>query len=156
MRDSGDSPDSNGLSGQFEATTAPSTGRKKARLPSPFSLRLTFEERAALEQAAAGMSLGEYVRSRVFDETVPARRTRGKHPVKDHEALGRVLGELGRSRLANNLNQLARAVNTGSLPVTPDTEAALLEACAEIQQIRAELVKALGLSPEPPSMEDGP
>lgn len=102
------------------------------------------------------MSLGEYVRSRVFDETVPARRTRGKHPVKDHEALGRVLGELGRSRLANNLNQLARAVNTGSLPVTPETEAALLKACAEIQRIRAELVKALGLSPEPPSMGDGP
>lgn len=102
------------------------------------------------------MSLGEYVRSRVFDGEAQPRRTRGKHPVKDHEALGRVLGELGRSRLANNLNQLARAVNTGSLPVTPETEAALLEACAEIQQIRAELVKALGLSPESSSMGDGP
>jgi hypothetical protein len=124
--------------------------------PSPFSLRLTFEERAALEQAAAGMLLGEYIRSRVFDGAAAPRRTRGKHPVKDHEALGRVLGELGRSRLANNLNQLARAANTGSLPVTPETEAALQDACDAIQEIRTELVRALGLSPEPPSPGDGP
>lgn len=102
------------------------------------------------------MSLGEYIRSRVFNGEAALRRTRGKHPVKDHEALGRVLGELGRSRLANNLNQLARAANTGSLPVTPETEAALQDACAAIQDIRADLVKALGLSPEPPAPGDGP
>jgi hypothetical protein len=76
--------------------------------PSPFSLRLTFEERARLEQAAAGLSLGAYIRQRLFDGNAAPRRTRGKHPVKDHEALGRVLAELGRSRIANNLNQLAR------------------------------------------------
>jgi len=51
---------------------------------SPFSLRFTFEERAQLEKDAAGMSLGAYIRSRIFDENLPKRRTRGKHPVKDH------------------------------------------------------------------------
>ena len=96
------------------------TGRAN-KYPPPFSLRLTFEERAALEQAAAGMPLGAYIRSRLFDGDLPPRRTRGKFPVKDQQALGKVLGELGKSRFANNLNQLARAANTGSLPVTPDT-----------------------------------
>lgn len=66
-------------------------------------------------------------------------------PFQDHEALGRVLGALGESRLANNLNQLARAANTGSLPVTPDTEQAIKDACASVQRIRAELLRALGV-----------
>lgn len=124
---------------------------EKNRYPPPFSLRFTFEERAALDRAADGMPLGAYIRSRLFNGEVTPRRTRNKHPVKDHQALGQVLGELGRSRLANNLNQLARAANSGSLPVTPETEAAIREACASVGTIRASLMTALGLSvrPEP-------
>ena len=67
------------------------------------------------------------------------------NPVEDHQALGRVLAALGRSSLSSNLNQLARAVNTGTLPVHPETEAELMSACHEIKAIRAELVRALGL-----------
>jgi hypothetical protein len=33
----------------------------------PFSLRLTFEERAQLEAAANGISLGAYIRAVLFD-----------------------------------------------------------------------------------------
>lgn len=116
--------------------------------PKPFSLRLTFEERAALERAAAGMPVGAYIRARLFDGGDHPRRTRGKHPVKDHRLLGKVLGELGQSRLANNLNQLARAANSGSLPVTPETEAALQDACDEVRRLRADLLRALGLAAE--------
>lgn len=119
-----------------------------SKYPPPFSLRLTFEERAELEKAAAGVPLGAYIRSRLFDTDVPHRVPRGKQPVKDYEVLGAVLGKLGQSRLASNLNQLARAANTGSLPVTPDTEAALRTACEDVRQIRADLIRALGLSPE--------
>ena len=115
----------------------------KNRYPSPFSLRLTFEERARLEQDAAGMALGAYVREKLFGDDVAPRKTRGKFPVKDHEALGRVLAALGASRLSNNLNQLARAVNTGSLPVTPETEHDLAEAYAAIQDMRRDLLTAL-------------
>ncbi len=90
--------------------------------PPPFSLCLTFEERALLEKSAGSIVLGAFIRSQLLgkQETFPRRRS--KRPVKDHEALCQVLGELGKARLANNLNQLAKAVNTGSLPVTPDTE----------------------------------
>ena len=95
------------------------------------------------------MSLGGYIQSRLFDPDNPPPRRRGKNPVKDHKALAQALGLLGQSRLSSNLNQLARSANTGSLPVTPDTEAALLEAVAEIHEIRRLLIEALNLEVEP-------
>jgi hypothetical protein len=115
----------------------------------PFSLRLTFEERAKLERDAAGMALGAYIRSRLLDPETVAPRKRGKFPVKDHQALAQLLGLLGQSRLANNVNQLARAANTGSLAVTPDTEEALMSATAHIQQMRQLLIQALDIDARP-------
>ena len=115
----------------------------------PFSLRLTFEERAKLERDAAGMALGAYIRSRLLDPETVAPRKRGKFPVKDHQALAQLLGLLGQSRLANNVNQLARAANTGSLAVTPDTEEALMSATADINLMRQLLIQALDIDVRP-------
>ena len=117
------------------------------KYPPPFSLRLTFEERATLDEAAAGMSVGAYIRSRLFAEDAAPRRTRGKFPVKDHEALGRVLGALGASKLSSNLNQLARSANSGSLPVTAETEQSIQDACNAVLELRDELMRALGTAP---------
>mgnify|MGYP001179578697 CR=1 FL=1 len=120
----------------------------KRRTP-PFSLRLRFEERAQLEQDAAGMPLGAYVRSRLFDASRSSGRRRNRSPVKDHKKLAQVLGKLGQSRLANNLNQLARLANTGVLDVDPETEAALVQAANEIREMRQILIAALDLSEGP-------
>lgn len=112
--------------------------------PSPFSLRLSPEQRIQLEQDAGDTPLGAYILAKVFNgEAAPVRR--GKRPVKDHQALAQALGKLGHSRLSSNLNQLAKAAHTGSLPVTPDTEAAIKEALAEIHEIRRLLLEALNL-----------
>lgn len=116
----------------------------KAKRPSPFCLRLSQAERARLERDAAGWSLGAYIRMRLFDPAVPPPKTRGKFPVKDHAALGRLIALLGQSRLANNLNQLARAANTGSLILTPDIEAELHAAFEDISEMRRLLLDALG------------
>jgi hypothetical protein len=106
------------------SSTPPAISLKNSKLASPFSLRLTFKERTILEQAAGDMPLGAYIRSKLLNESeVPRRvRKRTRKPLKDEQALALLLGELGKARIANNLNQLAKAVNTGSLPVTPDTE----------------------------------
>ncbi|MEW8073541.1 MAG: plasmid mobilization relaxosome protein MobC [Candidatus Thiodiazotropha sp.] len=127
-------------------STSPENPSNNKKIPTPFSLRLTFEERAALEKEAGNKPLGAHIRSKLFaGEEAPRRvRTRTRKPLEDDRALARVLGELGKARLANNLNQLARAVNTGSLPVTPDTEAAIKEACAAVQDMRSDLMHALG------------
>ncbi|MEE9454627.1 MAG: hypothetical protein V3V13_09625 [Paracoccaceae bacterium] len=119
-------------------------GGRKAR-EAPFSLRLTFEERAKLEAAANGVPLGAYIKAVLFDGDLSKVRRRNTNPVQDHESLARVLAALGGSRLSNNLNQLARGVNTGTLPVHPEIEAELREACAEIAKMRSDLISALGL-----------
>ena len=54
---------------------------------------------------------------------------------------------IGRITTVNNLNQLAKAVNTGSLPVSPETEADLVAACEEVKALRIDLLRALGKSP---------
>ncbi len=117
----------------------------KGKTPAPFSLRLTFEERALLEEAANGVPLGAYIKARLFDGELPKVRRRGAKPLADHQALARVLAALGGSRLSQNLNQLARAVNTGTLPVHPETEEDIRKACEEVSAVRAELLRALGL-----------
>jgi hypothetical protein len=113
------------------------------------SLRLTFEDKARLQRDAAGMPISEYMRWRLFDPNNPTPRRRGKNPVKDHKALAQALGLLGQSRISSNLNQLARSASTGSLPITPDTEAALMDAVAEVREIRRLLIEALNLGAEP-------
>ncbi|WP_298912180.1 hypothetical protein [uncultured Roseobacter sp.] len=127
------------------ATTSKRKARKK--LP-PFSLRLSKEERQRLERDAAGMPLGSFIKNKVFDGECKPRRTRGRAPVKDHAALARALGLLGNLRLASNLNQLAKAVNLGTLAVSPEVEEELMTTCAAILAIRSELMTALGYKPE--------
>ncbi|MEM6387999.1 MAG: hypothetical protein AAF718_17370 [Pseudomonadota bacterium] len=125
-----------------------STGKS----PAPFSLRLTFEERSALERAANGLPLGAYIKARLFDEPLEKVRQRNTRPVADHAALGRDLASLGQSRLSTNLNQLAKAVNTGTLPVHPEVEEEISKACRDVAAMRAELLRALGKQPQ----SDGP
>ncbi|MCZ8283306.1 MAG: plasmid mobilization relaxosome protein MobC [Aquidulcibacter sp.] len=115
----------------------------------PVSLRMTFEEKANLELAAAGMSLSSYIRWRIFDPASPPPKHRGKQPVKDHVALARLLAMIGQSRIGNNLNQLAKAVNSGSLPVTPETESALRQATHDIAELRRLLLEALQIEATP-------
>ena len=115
------------------------SGRKKK--DPPFSLRLSFEERARLEQLAGEMPLGTYIKAKVFDgKGIRNRRSQ----VEDQSSLARVLAKLGQSRLSSNLNQLAKSANIGTLPVTPETEDDLRRACQDIALMRQDLLKALG------------
>lgn len=135
----------NDLSRKFSAAVAsPPT---KTVYPRPVSMRLTPKERARLDMLRGNKSLSAYIRERLFGDAAAPRKKGGTSPVKDAEALGRVLGALGQSRLASNLNQLAKAVNSGSLPVTPETESDLATACQDVAAMRADLLRALGKSP---------
>ncbi|UWQ25372.1 hypothetical protein K3553_02575 [Leisingera aquaemixtae] len=129
----------------FNEIAKPETDKPK--YPPPFSLRLTYEERARLDAERGDKSVGAYIRERLFGNDAAPRKKRGNSPNLDKEALGRLAGALGQSRLSSNLNQLAKAVNTGSLPVTPETEAELQGACREVSEMRAALLVALGKAP---------
>jgi len=128
------------------ALNAPPKHNWSKDIPRPFSLRFTTAQRRALEARAGSLPLGEYIRGRLFSED-PRREPARRHPrpVRDHKALAEVLAQLGASRLSSNLNQLARAANAGALPVTPETEEALQQACRDIASMKATLLTALGL-----------
>ena len=65
------------------------------KYPPPFSIRLTFEERARLDADPGRASLAAHIRDRLFGEDVAPRKKPGNSLIKDAEALGRVLGALG-------------------------------------------------------------
>lgn len=126
------------------AERSPSRASYSGKAPPPFSLRLSAAEKAELLRRAGNRPLGAYIRSFLLDGAESPRRVR-RQPVKDEQALAKVLGELGKGKLANNLNQLAKAANLGSLPIGPETEQAIVEACQEVRRMRETLMVALGL-----------
>ena len=123
----------------------------KPRLKKPsrrVTLRLTAEEDARLRQLCEGKTVSAYIRQRLFDGA-PARRSRRSHaPVQDQEALAQVLGMLGQSHIANNLNQLAYHANCGALLFDEEAVGQINEAYHHVRAMRAALIKALGLSGE--------
>jgi len=130
-------------------TDAPS---KRLKYASPISLRLNQEEREQLEHDAGDRTLSAYIRERLFGKLIgPFQPRRPKHkrhtPSPDHVILAQVLGKLGESRLASNLNQIAKAANIGTLPVTDELIFELHAACANVQEMRDEVIKALGKVP---------
>lgn len=122
------------------------------RMP-PLSLRLTFAERALLEQKAGSQSLSSYIKNELFGGTkaggpgqvlgfglgVTARRVGTKERL-----LAQILAKLGESELGPSMNELAQAARTGSLYVSDMVEGQLVQACEDIADIRLLLLEALG------------
>ena len=67
------------------------------------------------------------------------------HGQRHGAALAQVLGLLGQTRIANNLNQIAYEANCGSLLMDEETENEIRMTCAHIAWIRVKLIEALGL-----------
>lgn len=126
------------------AQSAKPEAKQKAAYPSPVTLRLHDCERDKLEDAAGDLTISAYIRLCLFGDNAPKHRTRGKKPVKDHQAPGQLLGMLGRSNVPNNLNQLTKAANSGTIALTEDVEAQIKQAAFEIASMRLLLMKALG------------
>ncbi|MEM9234045.1 MAG: hypothetical protein AAGA69_07370 [Pseudomonadota bacterium] len=136
------------LSAQFQDVTQPKDDATK-----PFAIRLTQKERQQLEAHAGNKPLSTYMRDRLLDAEARPRRYVRK-PRVDEQALAKALGVLGQSRLASNLNQLAKAANIGALPVGPEVTADLEQACKDIHEMRSALLQALGLKAHTHSASD--
>ena len=112
--------------------------------PAPFSLRLTREERTQLEAKAGSMPSASYIKSMVLSDEAPQYRKRRKPPVEEQKLLAEVLARLGQTRQSNNLNQIAKHLNQGTLIVDPELEEDLKRAVAEVTWMRMTLMQALG------------
>ena len=116
-------------------------------------MRFSDAERAELDQRRGVLSLAAYIRLELFSKdkahAKSSKAYKRKHyaPSAELGVIASMLGDLGKSRLASNMNQIAKAANIGTLPVTPELEADLKEACAHIVYMRRALMQALGLRP---------
>ena len=117
------------------------------KYPPPFSLRLNKEERAELTKLAEGRPLGQFIKDAIFAKGLRPVSSR-KVPHHDRKQLAKLLGALGKSRIASNINQLAKAANSGSLPVNNEVLETLNESVTAIQWMRDTLIKAMGLKPQ--------
>lgn len=127
----------------YKNASGAATEKKKS--PPRITLRLSEDELAILKNLSNGMSLSAYIRKCIFGKDATPRKVRSRVPVKDQEALAQVLGLLGQTRIANNLNQIAHEANCGSLLMDDYTEIEIKKACAHIAFIRVKLIEALGL-----------
>lgn len=135
------------LSTTFASAAEQQVHEAKKKRPSPFCIRLSEEERAYLEEKAGGKPLGAYIRQQLLGDRAAKRRKQRK-PSVDDKQVAALLASIGHSRVSANLNQLARAVNMGTLDVSRDTEQQLLEATEAVLAMRSALFIALGLKPE--------
>ncbi|PZU85748.1 MAG: hypothetical protein DI527_20935 [Chelatococcus sp.] len=110
----------------------------------PFSIRLTEDERARLVAAAGGIPLGSYIKATMLGYAPPIRRRASPLPKQDKKVLAKALALFARSRVSNNLNQLTKAVNMGTFPVTPETEAELRELLRLVRRLRDLMMDGLG------------
>jgi hypothetical protein len=131
----------------LHATGFGKTEQNRKKRPAPFSLRLSETDRAQLLAEAAGAPLGAYIKAKVMGANRLQVRRSGL-AVQDREALAQALALLGRSRLSQNLNQIAYAVNIGVLPVTPETEEDLRASLQAVQEMRSLLLRSLGVRME--------
>jgi Bacterial mobilisation protein (MobC) len=117
-----------------------SSGTEKRVRRRIVTVRLSTEEYAALDEAAerAGLVVGSYARQAMLG--APAARQVRRPPVERRE-LARLLAELG--HIGGNLNQLAKAANTGIVVYGGEIEAAL----GGLLEVRDAILAALGRAP---------
>jgi len=123
----------------------PSAGR------SPVSVRLTPEERLELEKAAGGVSLSQYIRSRLFQVGTIENQNCSEErisPAARQILLAQILSSLGKSGTATTLSELTELVRLGLLPDDADIAPTLAQARDEAAKLRGELLRALGLRPK--------
>jgi hypothetical protein len=102
------------------------------------SFRLSDDEfnRIAAKADRSGLTFGAYMRAAALDGDAGPRAQR--RPPADHRALREILGHVG--RIGNNLNQIARSLNSGDAVNIPE----LREALGAYLKIRNAILDALG------------
>lgn len=115
--------------------------------PAPFSLRLTAEERTALEAKAGSLPLASYIKSVVLDEHAVRYRKRRTMPEKDMVLLAQILAQLGKGQSAASLAQIADGLANGALILDDALAEELHQAIVDVAWMRATLMRALRTRP---------
>ena len=128
-----------------DSTEQESSDDNRAKPTKPFSVRLTDEERAYLEELAGKRPLGAYIRQKLLGEKADKRKRNLRKPTLNDKQYAELLAALGQGRWSSNLNQLAKHANIGTLDVSKDVEQELHDACGAVLAMRDALLMALNL-----------
>jgi len=98
------------------------SGSDKRRRSHQSLIRWTDDEFTRITDKAdkSGLAVAAFMRAAALGSPGPRAQRR---PPADHKALRQILGELG--RIGNNINQIARALNSGEKASLPDLQQAL-------------------------------
>lgn len=132
----------------FNAAAQPLTKKRKA--PPPVSVRLSWEEYERLRHDAGALSMAAFIRLRLFGEGEDSRPRKSytrkqSSPSLELTMIGQILGRLGRLGFASSLADIAAAAKTGALPVSPEMEAEIQDACDAVRDMRVRLIATLGV-----------
>lgn len=108
------------------------------------TVRFSYDDYQQLQELADGAALSVYLRAKALEEILPKRKSRSTASIEDKQAIAQLLGLLGQSRIANNLNQLVYHANIGALQMDEESKTQITEAYEHILFIRQILMKALG------------
>lgn len=114
----------------------------------PYSVRITPVQRRFISEQAQQMKMSDaqWSRYQMFDNTNLTASYSGLiTPQYDDKAIAQLLYFLGQSRIANNLNQLAKQANMGTLVMNPDGYHKIDQSYRGVQWMRSTLIQALGL-----------
>ncbi|NDW06497.1 plasmid mobilization protein [Jiella pacifica] len=140
---------------EFTAATSPCAGDGSADTPERVhhkttrdcprvTVRFSPKDYERLQTLADGMTLSVYVRAMALGEELNRRNSRSPASIADKAAVAEILGLLGESRIANNLNQLAYHANVGTLAIDDESRSKIDETYQMIFAMRCLLLKALG------------
>lgn len=119
----------------------------KTKTRTILSVPVSPEQRKELERRAGRQPLSAYARKTLFpandNNEAPKKIKRASISREESMALASVLALLGPVRSA--LTNIAYGIASGILPFTPDTEAAILKACNDIAEMKALVMKAIGI-----------
>jgi hypothetical protein len=114
------------------------SGSEKRQRGHPISVRVTPQERLAIEANAAAVDLcaSAFLRTLGTGQKRPSERRR---PNPDMRQVGKLLAEFG--RVGGNVHQLVKEMNFGGIPQADELDAA----GREVRALVASALKALGL-----------
>ena len=117
-----------------------SHGSEKRVRSKHLTIRLSPDERDAIDGDAerAGFTAGSYARTVLLGAPAPRQVRR---PPVERQVVAKLIGQMG--YVGNNLNQIARALNSGD---EADRQA-LIQALGDLHMMRDAALKALGRSP---------
>lgn len=126
---------------------------RRAALTKPISIRLTVEEFEQLKSEAGKISLSEFIRAQLFktkisvmDDSLLVQEQR-LTPQARQKMLAQILLKLGQLQSVNEVGELLTAIKLGLIDASPELTTSVEGLHQEIQSLRNDLLKALGLRP---------